>query len=203
MTILTPERLNNFMNSPMWTPEQEDAVADIIDGVEGNLEGSLSGAYITPRQMFEVAPILPSGLLATRQPVHTVQEINGVAVDEDNPLASPWVLTENRLRRTDIGLPPTGLLVLPTSSGAWGQGNIRRVENIGQATVRYMGGWGDERALVLAMLQKCAAIVNNRFNDTIAVNGTDNENTPRPQRETWSKDELTPLGIFRNIGAKR
>jgi len=77
------------------------------------------------------------------------------------------------------------------------------VENIGQATVRYMGGWGPERALTRAILKKSASITRNRFDDSIAVNGTDNENASRPERETWSKEELAPLGIFRNLGAYR
>jgi hypothetical protein len=203
MTILTLERVNDFMDGPSWTEKQKNAVRDIIDGVEGNLEGSLSGAYITPRQMFEVAPILRSGMLATRQPVASVQEIDGVVVDEDNPLASPWILTENRLRRTDVLAPPSGLLVLPSTPSAWGQGNISSVEHVGQATVKYMGGWNNERAIVLAMLNKCAAIVRNRFDDTIVADGNDSANAPRPQRETWSKEELAPLGIYRNLGAKR
>lgn len=203
MTILTPEQLNGFMNSPRWTSEQERAIGYIIAGVEGNLEGSLSGAYITPRQMFEVAPILPSGLLATRQPVAVAQVVDGVTVDDEHPLALPWVLTEHRLRRTDVLSAPSNLLTLPSSTSAWGQGNIPRVENIGQATVQYLGGWNDEPALVLAMLNKCAAIVRNRYDDTIAINGTDNENVPRRERETWSDDELAPLGVYRNIGAYR
>lgn len=203
MTILTLKDLNHFMNSPRWTTEQEMTITRIIAGVESSLEGSLSGAYITPRQMFEVAPILRSGLLATRQPVASVQEIDGVTVDETHPLASPWILTEHRLRRTDTLTPPSGLLTLPSLSSAWGTGNLPSVENVGQATVKYMGGWGDDPALALAMLNKCAAITNNRYSDAIVVNGTDSENAPRPQRETWSKDELEPLGIYRNIGAKR
>lgn len=203
MPIITPKRLSHFMNSPRWTEEQQEAIADVIAGVEGNLEGSLSGAYITPRQMFEVAPILPSGMLATSQPVTSVQVIDGVTVDTGHPLAAPWVLTEHRLRRTDVLSAPSGLLTLPTDSGAWGQGNIARVENIGQAAVQYMGGWNDEAALVLAILNKCAAIARNRFDDSITINGTDNENVPRRERETWSADELAPLGVYRNIGAYR
>jgi len=203
VTILTPKRLNDYMSSPVWTVEQKDAIADILDGIEGELEGHLSQAYITPREMYEVAPILKSGLLATRQPVHTVLSVDGTVVDAGHPLQLPWVHTEYRLRHTAITGYPPGVLTLPSASDAWGSANIARVENAGQATVRYMGGWGDERTLVRAMLKKAAAIARNRFDDTITVNGTDNENAPRPERETWTADELAPLGIFRNIGAYR
>lgn len=213
MTLVTPERLNNYMNSPKWTPEQQDAVLDILDGVEGELEGKLSGAYLTPREMFEVAPILTSGLLATRQPVYAVFSIDDVTVDDTHPLPSPWVHTEHRLRSTAVtGVSPT-LLTLPSTSDPWGQANIPRVENAGRAAVRYLGGWGPyrpisaaripTRALEFAILKKAKAITSNRFDDTISVNGTDNENANRPERESWSDDELKPLGIFRNIGAYR
>lgn len=203
MTLVTPQRLNNYMNSPRWTEEQREAVADILDGVEGELEGCLSGAYLTPRLMFETAPILTSGLLATRQPVVSVLDIDGVTVDEAHPLQLPWVLTEHRLRNTSVTGYPPGILTLPSTSDAWGAANISRVENVGQATVRYMGGWGAEPALIRAILKKSASITRNRFDDSIAVNGTDNENASRPERETWTADELKPLGIFRNIGAHR
>lgn len=202
-TLVTPERLNNYMNSPRWTEEQQEAVVDILEGVEGELEGCLSGAYLTPREMYEVAPILTSGLLATRQPVYAVLAIDGVTVDSGHPLELPWVLTEHRLRNTAVTGYPPGVLTLPSTSDSWGSANVPRVENVGQATVRYMGGWGPERALIRSILKKSASITRNRFDDSIAVNGTDNENASRPERETWSADELKPLGIFRNLGAYR
>jgi hypothetical protein len=213
VTLVTPERLNNYMSSPQWTEEQKEAVLDILDGVEAELEGELSGAYLTPREMFEVAPILPSGLLATRQPVYSVLSVDGVDVDDTHPLQLPWVHTEHRLRHTaTTGVPP-GVLTLPSTSDAWGSANVPRVENAGQATVRYLGGWGPYRpisaariptsALEFAILKKARAITNNRFDDTIGVNGTDNENVNRPERESWTDAELKPLGIFRNIGAYR
>lgn len=219
MTLVTPKRLNNYMNSPMWTPEQEDAVGDILRGVESQLEGLLSGANLTPRQVYEVAPILPSGLLATRQPVFSVLKIDGVTVDSGNPLQLPWVHTEHRLRHTTPGGYPSGVLALPSATlDAWGSGNVSRVENAGRATVLYMGGWGenpsadgtfnaalrDTSALVLAILAKAKAIVNNRFDDRIGTSsGADNENVVRPERETWTGDDLLPLGVFRTIGAYR
>lgn len=213
MTLVTPERLNNYMNSPKWTVAQQEAVLDILDGIEGELEGHLSGAYLSPREMYEVAPILPSGLLSTRQPVYAVLSVDDVTVDDTHPLQLPWVHTEHRLRHTSIGSVPSGLLTLPSTSSAWGSGNVARVENAGQATVRYLGGWGPyrpisaaripTRALEFAILKKAKAVTNNRFDDTIGVSGTDNENVNRPERETWNADELAPLGVFRNIGAYR
>lgn len=217
MTLVDSKRLNRFMNSPKWTEEQQMTVADILAGVQGELIGHLSGANLVPRKMFETAPILTSGLVATRQPVHTVLAVDGVTVDQAHPLASPWVHTEHRLRHTAINAAPTGLLTLPASSGAWGSANIGRVENAGQVTVQYLGGWGenpknevfddaliDTSALVHAILKKARAVTNNRFDDRIGTSGgAENENVVRPERETWSKEELAPLGIFRNLGAYR
>lgn len=217
MSLVTLERLHRYMNSPEWTEEQKDAIGDILRGVQGQLEGCLSGANLVPRQMYEVAPILPSGLLATRQPVFSVQKIDSVVVDGTHPLQLPWVHTEHRLRHTSPAGYLSGVLALPSTTDAWGAASVPRVENVGRATVLYMGGWGenpaadgtdnpalcDTSALVLAILAKAKAIVRNRFDDSIVINGTDNENAPRLERETWSKEELAPLGIFRNIGARR
>ncbi len=147
MTLVTPQRLNDYMNSPEWTQEQQNAVRDILAGLEGELEGHLSGAYLTPRQVFETAPILRSGMLHTRQPVFSVSQIDGVTVDEAHPLQLPWVLTEHRLRNTATGQPSYGVLTLPSSlTGAWGATRGGRVDSHGQATVLYMGGWGAVRA---------------------------------------------------------
>lgn len=207
MSLVTPQQLNDYMNNPQWTDGQKRSVAFILDGVEGQLSGALSGAYLTPVEMHEVAPILPSGMLATRQPVFAVLSVDGVTVDDDHPLQSPWVLTEHRLRNISISAPPLGVLTLPSTPSAWGAANLARVENAGQATVRYMGGWGDTpqtKALILAILNKAKAITNNRFDDRIGTSsGSDSDPVIRPERETWSADELKPLGIFRNIGAYR
>lgn len=218
MSLVSPEELGEYMNSPQWTPAQIRTVRLVLSGVQSQLEGCLSGARLTPRESFEVAPILPSGLVATRQPVFRVLAIDGTDITEDDPLAQPWVHTEHRLRNTAVGAPDTGLLVLPSGYGAWGAANVPRVENAGQVTVRYLGGWGrnpsadgtfdpallDTSLLVLAVLAKAKAIVNNRFDDRIGTSsGADNEVIVRPEREVWTADELKPLGIFRNIGAKR
>lgn len=218
MTVVTPAHLNHYMNSPEWTEEQKMAVGFILRGLESELSGHLSGANITPRQMHEVAPVLSSGLVATRQPVFTVLQVDGVAVDDDNPLQLPWVHTEHRLRHTRSPSTSYGLLTLPSASTAWGEANIPRVDAVGQVTVTYMGGWGinptvegvdnpaliDTSALFLAILKKAKAVTNNRFDDRIGTSsGAENENVVRPERENWNKDELAALGIFRNIGAHR
>lgn len=218
MSLVTPERLNDYMNSPEWTNAQLRAVRDILRGVQGQLEGCLSGAWLTPRQCFEVAPILRSGLVATRQPVFTVLQVDSVTVDSGNPLQTPWVHTEHRLRNIATGAVSPTLLALPSTPSAWGAANVPHVESVGQVSILYLGGWGenptaegvfnpalrDTSALILAILKKAKAITNNRFDDRIGTSGgAESENVVRPERETWTADELAPLGIFRNIGAHR
>lgn len=205
MAIITVPQLNRFMSSPQWTEEQQLAALDVIEGVEGKLEGALFQAYITPRAMAEVAPILRSGLVATAQPVFSVSKVDGVVVDSGHPLLSPWVHTEHRLRHLSPPLPAPsgygyGFGVTPT---AWGGANVPYVDAVGQVEVFYQGGWGDLPALRLAILTKSQALMLNRHDDSITARNMNAERAPYVVPEEWTEVELKPLGIFRNLTAAR
>jgi hypothetical protein len=202
MTILTVPRLNRFMNSPEWTEDQKLAAQDVIAGVESRLEDGLYGAYITPRTMVEVAPILRSGLVATRQVVHSVGVVDGVTVDEDHPLALPWILSEHRLRR--IGSPqPVSYPSFGVTPSSWGGDTVPYTDAVGQVELVYQGGWNDDPGIVLALLNKSQSIMLNRFDDSIRARNMDAERSQVVFSEEWTEDELKSLGTYRNLTARR
>lgn len=201
MTILTVPRLNRYMNSPEWTEDQKLAAEDIVAGVESRLEDALFGAYITPRTMVETAPILRSGLVATRQVVHSVTVVDGVTIDEGHPLAYPWVLSEHRLRR--IGALPVSYPSFSLTPASWGGDTVPYTDAIGQVDLVYQGGWSDDPGLVLALLNKAQSIMLNRFDDSIRARNMDAERAPVTFSEEWTKDELDSLGTYRNLTARR
>lgn len=199
MALITVQELNDWMSNPEWTPGQRRTAGVILDGVERGLEKALYNSYITPRVLSEVAPILDSGLVGTRQPVSAVQEINGVTVDETHPLAFPWVIVDYRLRHAD----PVTFVPNTAPYTAWGVAAVPHYRARGQVQVTYRGGWGEEPALVLAMLRKAQTLMGNRFDDSVLARAMDAQQPIPLGAEDWTEDELRPLGTYRNLGGWR
>lgn len=204
MGIVNAERLNNFMSSPQWSRAQKKAAEDVLAGLERSLESRLSGAYITPRQCVEDAPILESGLVATRQVVQSVSSINGTAIAEGDPPPTGWVLDEgkHRLRwRPSTGspfppLPSTGVLAFAAPL------SVTHVRSIGWVQLVYRGGWDNDSGLALAILQKARNIMINAHDDTVRTRGTD-ASAPESLNEDWTDEEIESLGTYRNLSAWR
>lgn len=199
MGVVTPQRLNKSMGSPEWSADQIDAVTDVLNGLESNLENALFGAWITPRATAEVAPILDSGLVATRQPVHAITKIDGVVVDTEHPLAAPWTLERHRLRTASAGVSAFVLgPVTPLDPLPWGSARVGGTSSIGQVVLEYSGGWGDEPAIVLAILRKARNWALNWLDGSAHVRDATAEQDPMLS-EIWTEAELKPLGTFRNL----
>jgi hypothetical protein len=214
--IVDVKRLNKYMSSPQWTQDQQDAAADVLAGLESTLEAALHDVFITPRPRVEQAPILESGLVATRQPVAWVVAIDGVAASvteipkgvrpgEGQDLPMPWTLTEHRLRR--IGSPGFGLTgystLFPPDPTAWGIPAGRVNGAVGTVTLSYLAGWGDVPALRKAILDKARAIMWNTHDDTAVMRNTDGAKPPPVPSEDWTDTELAKLDVFRNLSAWR
>lgn len=202
MGVVTAKRLNDYMSSPEWTPEQVSAVEDVLAGLERELEGALFGAWITPRPTFEVAPILRSGLVATTQVVHAVTAINGTTVDGTHPLAPPWVVRDHRLRTMTPGAVPVLTPFSLSAPTAWDAGRAGATDAVGSVSVEYEGGWGADPAIVLAILRKASNWALNWTEDSIRIRETDGT-TPPPLTEEWTAEELAGLSAYRNITAVR
>lgn len=192
-SIIDVPRLNRYMSEPQWTPAQEKAVRDIIEGVTDELRGELN-APIVPIPYRETVGILGSGQLDTTYPVYRVTEINGAVIAEDDPLPGGWELSNHRLRYIGAPASPTGLSGLPFTFGDLS----RRVDSVGSATVAYLAGWGNVPALRKAILEKSAAIAANRHDETITARDLDSDE-PSPLNEKWTEADLKPLEKFRNL----
>lgn len=199
MGVVNATRLNHFMSSPEWTPEQSSAAQDVLDGLESQLESRLSGAYITPRTLVEVAPVLESGQVATKQVVHSISSIGGVVIEEDDPLPTGWMLNtgEHRLYWTS-----TAPLFPPVSSLYPWAPSVSHVRAQGSVALIYEGGWGADPGLVLAILKKAAKVMINYHDDSIIIRDTD-ASKPAPVQEDWTDDEIKSLGTYRNLSAYR
>lgn len=200
MPIVNAKRLNNFMSSPQWTGDQEKGVEDILAGLERTLESSLYNAFITPRPCVEDAPILKSGLVATRQRVQSITMLDGTTIPEGDPLPSGWVI-DARFRLRRIGSIPL-LTPLSISSYSPFANPMDHVRSTGWVSLTYLGGWGDDPGLALAIMKKAADITRNMHDDTLTTSGTDGSQPARVPQE-WTDDEIAALGTYRNLSAYR
>jgi hypothetical protein len=194
-SIVTPARLNRFMSSPRWTPEQWEEAAEILEGLEGLLAGCLN-TYIKPVPYSETVTILGSGQVNTSHPVAGVTKINGTTVAD--PLPIGWTIREHRLYSLT---PPSPLMGQPfTLSSCGGSlGEVGRVAGVGSCSVEYLAGWGNVPALRVALLKKARIVFRNQHDDSVRVNDLDAEDVPEPGEEEWTDAELKNLERFRNI----
>lgn len=198
MGIVDAKRLNKFMSSPEWTNDQTLAVGDVLDGLERTLESKLSNAFITPRPCVEDAPILESGLVATRQRVQSITVLDGTTIPEGDPIPTGWVIdARHRLRR--VSAPPL-LSAVPIS--AYVTNPMGHVRSTGWVALTYLGGWGEDPGLRLVIMKKAANIVRNMHDDTLATSGTDGSQPARAEEE-WTDEEIAALGTYRNLAAFR
>src|SRR5512145_590904 len=196
MALVTAERLNNHMNNPTWSDDQRDEAEQICEQVEARLSGRLGGVPLTPVPFSERVAVLRTGLVATKYPVFSVSEINGVAIAEGDPLPEGWIIQDNRLRAVTASAPGS----LTVSSLLTPSFDISgRVEGVAAVSVAYLAGWGPKKALVDAILDKAKAVMTNQHEDTVVVRELD-ATAPPPEDEDWTEDEINDtLGIYRNL----
>lgn len=194
MALVTAQRLNSYMNSPVWTDEQTEEAERICAQVEARLSSRLN-TPLTPVPFSETAGILQSGLVATKYPVFSVSSINGTAVPDGDPLPTGWIVQDNRLRATVSSTPSAFTLggLVPSL------GTHLRVDGIGSVTVEYLAGWGPKPTLVDGILVKAKAVMTNRHDDTMVIRDLDA--TPPPdEKEDWADDEINnTFGVYRNL----
>jgi hypothetical protein len=208
MAIVDASRLRRFMSNPSWTPEQTQVAEDLCIELETGLEDALGGTRITPVPCAETARIVAvNGQVHTRFPVFSVTSLDGVAVAEDDPLPTGYVLDQHALYyRSAVStanlLDAAGWVAisgLASWGDAWGGQNATNAYS-GSVAIEYMAGWGAHPSLVNAILRKAAAFMDNRHSDVVVATGLDNQAPPKPTPEDWTDVELARLGRFRRLG---
>lgn len=199
MSIVTAERVNNYLSSPFWTEEQWDEAATLCTEREDDLAVRLGSRPIDSTDYSETAAVLDTGLVATTYPVLVVTEFEGATIDEDHPLPSGWTLVGHRVRADQNATIP---LTWSSYGTLWPRpsGAASRIQGAGQVTIAYQAGWGEVPALVNAVLRKVAAIMKNRHDDTLVTDdaGSASGRQVPTVVEAWTDDELAGLGAFRN-----
>lgn len=194
MPIVTVDQVNDYLSNPPWSPAQRSACALLIDERQEQLRGYLQ-VPIDPVRRTERVPILPSGLIATTAPVHTLLSINGVAPVEDVlPEGYYWRDQDNGWLATttaDQFIAATSALdLLAGVSGPY------------RAMMDYMAGWGDKADLVGGIIRKVAAVMINRHDDTVTAAQLDAENPPQIKEE-FTEQELRMFNARRRIAGGR
>lgn len=187
--VVTTEDVRHYLNSPPWSAQQEAACALLISRRQGDLRNYFR-CPITPEPKIEVVPVLRSGVVATSWPVWSVNAINSVAgVGGDPPAPYKW------LEEGWIGIdPPAGVdgyLTRPFSLTVATPAQVL-------VTVDYLGGWGARPDITGAIIEKVAATMLNRTDDTVVARQMDAKEPPAI-KEGWSDDDLKLLRARRRL----
>jgi hypothetical protein len=200
MSIVTAQRVNDYLSNPFWTETQWDEAARLCAEREDDLAERLS-TPIEPIGWTETAAVLDTGLVATTYPVFAVTEFEGAAVDDDHPLPTGWRLVRHRVR-ADVGSAVSVPVTWSSYGTLWPRpsGAASRIQSVGQVNIAYQAGWGEIPALVNAVVRKVAAIMKNRHDDTLVTDdaGSASGRQVPTVTEEWTADELAGLGAFRN-----
>jgi len=126
--------------------------------------------------------------------------LNGTTIPEGDPLPTGWTIDARfRLRRVSSMSP---LLPLSISSYVPIPHPMGHTRSIGWVALTYLGGWGDDPGLRLAIMKKASDIVKNLHDDTMTTSGTDGSQPARVEQE-WTDAEITSLDTYRNLSAYR
>lgn len=194
MAVVDAQRINDFLSNPQWNPAQWQECATLCEQKEALLADRLN-TKITPEPWTEEAPLLSTGLVGTTYPVYQVTRLNGADIPTGDPLPDGWLVQNHRLRRppsTTFGL--TGGFTLGGLSGL-----PARVENVGVVSLSYLAGFGAVPSLVASIVERVAAVMVNRHDDSVTVTEDGQARARAPLSEEWTDDDIAALGIYRNL----
>ncbi|MBC8092165.1 MAG: hypothetical protein H7Y15_09560 [Pseudonocardia sp.] len=196
MGVVSTEQFNRFLSSPQWTPEQWEAAGDVLNGTEANLASALYGTRIATAPMTEAVPVIAkSGQVATSFPVSVVTSVNGAGVPDGAVAPVGWRLDRHRLYRVNVSAL-TGVSML-SGLGTRVAAPYAPYDEV--VTVSYLGGWGPEPDLVLAIMRKAKMIFLNNHDDSVSARAMSGDAPAPLPEEKWTDDELAPLGRFRRL----
>lgn len=190
--VVTVEQVRHYLSSPPWSAAQEASCALLIMQRQRELQNNLN-CPIDPQRRTEIVPVLESGLLVTTWPVFQVLAIDSVAVSPGafygQTLPSPYVWRDEGWVSAPPQLAGAAVLSRPFSLTVGDTASLK-------VTIDYMGGWGPQPDITGALIQKCAAVMLNRHDDTVTARAMDAK-APPPLKEEWTDAELKALSYRR------
>jgi hypothetical protein len=191
--VVIVEEVRHYLSSPPWSGYQEASCALLIDQRQRELQNYLS-CPIDPIDFTENVEVLASGLLATTYPVFAVLGIDSVVVSPQavfgEALPAPYTWRGE------------GWVTAPTPTPG-GPANTSRPYTITsgdcyalRVPFHYLAGWGPQPDITGAIIQKVAAVMLNRHDDTVTARALDAK-PPPPLKETWLPEELKALSYRR------
>jgi hypothetical protein len=190
--VVTVDQVRAYLSSPPWSGAQEAACALLILQRQRELQNYLN-CPIDPQARTELVAILESGLLVTTWPVFQLLAIDTTTLSPGafygQPLPTPYTWRDEGW----VTAPPLaagGALMSRPYSLLAGDTAPTKV------ATTYLGGWGPQPDLTGAIIQKVAAVMLNRHDDTVTARALDTK-APPPLKEEWTPGELKALSYRR------
>lgn len=195
MPVVTAEQVRDYLSNPRWSESQIRACEQLIKGRQTQLQAWFRMPIDPGPERTDNAPVYTdTGLVATTYPIYTLLALDGVAVAGGVP-PSPYELRDGAwLYNRDYDEVAYSYTSRPFSlvSGA----------AVPRTVVRYLPGWGAKDDIVTAIIEKVAAVMLNRHDDTVVARNLDAK-TPDPLEEKWTEEELAMLRARRRpVGAR-
>lgn len=191
MPVVTTEQVRDHLSRPPWSDSQRAACEQLIASRQARLEDWFR-VPIDPVERTETVPIYAeSGLIATTYPIHTLLEVDGVAAVDGMPPA-PYELRDRVWLYDptyDTGTWATTSRPFSLTAPMFGRPRV---------AVHYLAGWGATSDIVGAIIDKVAAVMLNRHDDTVVARNLDAEK-PTEIKEDWTDAELAMLRARRRL----
>lgn len=196
MDIVTVRDVNDHLSSPPWSPAQERTCQALINRRTADLRRWF-GVPIDPVHMAETVKVRASGIVDTTYPVYQVLSMAGVAVVGGLygcALPAPYYwLNEHWITSPKPALS-VGYTTRPFDP-VHGECPLVTV------AMAYLGGWGPCADITGAIIEKVAATMLNRHDDTVTARALDDK-TPPQLKEEWTDADYKALrSRKRPIGA--
>lgn len=190
--VVTVDQVRAYLSSPPWSAAQEGACALLILQRQRELQNYLN-CPIDPQSRTEIVPILESGLLVTTWPVFQLLSIDTTTLSPGafygQALPSPYTWRDEGWVSAPAPAVGGAMLSRPFSLTAGDTATIR-------VPITYLGGWGPQPDITGAIIQKVAAVMLNRHDDTVTARALDAK-APPPLKEEWTDGERKALSYRR------
>lgn len=199
MALVTPEDLARHMSGIRMNETQRESAADILAGVQSELEEYISRP-LEPVRSREVVRVDRSGFVNVRNvPIHAVLRIQ----DYGSSLPTrPTNVIPNYDPETSKDLPLVDYAPVNNGASMIVPGGVKFGTPGNYVLIEYLAG-GTEfvrrrlPAVKLAIMRVAAREYDAMHNDSMRVRGGSTEATPPPTEIGWTDDELKAFDRLR------